>query len=275
MVFMNHSKVSHHGQGLGRARVIGNRFRRRAAEQTVEVLATRKKQPARQVRQQIAVKRCSIRPPKGGAVEVTALQAREIDAPEGVTPIQWRLLSNRMADMPEAVTELINWYRCRWEVEMFFDILKNGCKVEALQLSMIERLKLALALFMVIAWRIQMLMRLGRTCPDIDCEVVFEPEEWRAAYIVARKPIPPQPPPLNTVIRLVASFGGFLGRKGDGEPAPRPCGRDCSVSWTLPPVSGHIKRVIFVCNGALLNGFESSPHPFFFTVRRRITNQPW
>ena len=86
-------------------------------------------------------------------------------------------------------------------------MLKNGCKVEALQLSSIERLELALALFMIIAWRVQMLMRLGRTCPDMDCEVMFERDEWQAAYIVARKPIPKQPPSLNTVVRLIASFG--------------------------------------------------------------------
>ena len=47
-------------------------------------------------------------------------------------------------------------------MEIFFDVLKNGCKVEALQLSSIERLELAFALFMIIAWRVQMLMRLGR-----------------------------------------------------------------------------------------------------------------
>ena len=103
-------------------------------------------------------------------------------------------------------------------MEIFFDVLKNGCKVEALQLSSIERLELALALFMIIAWRVQMLMRLGRTCPEMDCEVMFERDEWQAAYIVARKPIPEQPPSLNTVVCLIASFGGFLGRKGDGEP---------------------------------------------------------
>jgi hypothetical protein len=36
-------------------------------------------------------------------------------------------------------------------VEIFFEVLKNDCKVEALQLSSIERLELALALFMIIA----------------------------------------------------------------------------------------------------------------------------
>jgi len=68
--------------------------------------------------------------------------------------------------------------RRRWEIELFFDVLKNGCKVEALQLSTIGRLELALALFMIVAWRIQRLMRLGRTCPEMDCETVFDRGEW-------------------------------------------------------------------------------------------------
>lgn len=112
---------------------------------------------------------------------------------------------------------LVDWYRCRWEIELFFHILKNGCKVEALQLSAMPRIELALALFLVIAWRIGYLMRLGRTCPDMDCEAVFDREEWQAAWLVAGKPLPPVPPKLNEVIRLIAGFGGFLGRKGDGE----------------------------------------------------------
>lgn len=79
-------------------------------------------------------------------------------------------------------------------------------------------MKFPLTLFMIVAWRIQRLMRLGRTCREMNCETVFDREEWQAAYIVAWKPIPPEPPPLNTVVRLIATFGGFLARKGDGEP---------------------------------------------------------
>ncbi|MEB0136931.1 IS4 family transposase [Actimicrobium sp. CCC2.4] len=71
-------------------------------------------------------------------------------------------------------------------------------------LATIERLELALALFTIIAWSIQRLMRLGRTGPEMECETVFDREEWQAAYIVARKPILRDTPPLNTVIRLVA-----------------------------------------------------------------------
>lgn len=101
---------------------------------------------------------------------------------------------------------------------MFFHILKNGCRIEALQLSTGARLERALALFMVVAWRIARLMRLGRTCPDLDAALLFEQDEWQAAYILNRKKLPKTPPKLNEIVRLVAMLGGFLARKADGEP---------------------------------------------------------
>lgn len=112
----------------------------------------------------------------------------------------------------------MDWYRARWEIELFFLVLKQGCRVEALQLSSIERIEKALVLFLVVAWRIARLMRLGRTLPDLNAALLFDPEEWHAAYILARKVPPKQAPTLNTMIRLIAGLGGFLARKSDGEP---------------------------------------------------------
>jgi Transposase DDE domain len=68
-----------------------------------------------------------------------------------VRSMLWRLLSNREAHDVDAVVELIAWYRARWKIEMFFRILKNGWKVEALQLSQIDRVERPLALYMVTA----------------------------------------------------------------------------------------------------------------------------
>ena len=90
--------------------------------------------------------------------------------------------------------------------------------MEALQLSTIERLELALALYMVVSWRIARLMRLGRTCPDLNAELLFDRDEWQGAFILNKKKPPQMPPTLNEVLRLVAMLGGFLARKGDGEP---------------------------------------------------------
>ncbi len=48
--------------------------------------------------------------------------------------------------------------------------------------------------------------------------MLFEQYEWQAAYILNRGKVPKSPPRLNEVVRLVAMLGGFLARKGDGEP---------------------------------------------------------
>lgn len=181
-------------------------------------MPSRHGQKAREVQQRVWAKRTAIADGQGGQMEVTCLVAREEGAPTGVKPVEWRLLTNRRIETFEAATELIDWYRARWEIELFFHVLKNGCRVEALQLSTVERLERALALFMVVAWRIARLMRLGRTCPDLDAALLFERDEWQAAYILNRKKVPNTPPRLNEVVRLIAMLGGFLARKGDGEP---------------------------------------------------------
>jgi len=173
---------------------------------------------AREVRQELYAQRVSLSDGRRGSFEVTCLVAREIGAPPGVKPIEWRLLTNRTAETLEAVVELIDWYRARWEIELLFLVFKEGCRVEALQLGTMERIERALALFLVVAWRIARLMRLGRTLPDLDAALLLEPEEWQAAYILAKKPLPKKPPRLNEVLRLIARLGGFLGRKRDGEP---------------------------------------------------------
>ncbi|MEE4377516.1 MAG: IS4 family transposase [Candidatus Competibacteraceae bacterium] len=156
------------------------------------------------------------------AVTVTAILAREEHPPVGEQAIEWRLLTNRTAETLEDVAQLIDWYRKRWLIEIFFRIWKSGCRVEALQLGTWERLERALVIYLIIAWRILHLVTWGRDCPNLPCDVVFDPAEWQAAWIVAHRTQPPvTPPPLGQMVRLIAGFGGFLGRKHDGHPGPK------------------------------------------------------
>ena len=179
--------------------------------------------PARVVRQTLYRDAVTLPARKGApAVTATAILAREEQPPTGQQAVAWRLLTNREADTLEAVVELIDWYHRRWLAEIFFRILKSGCRVEALQLGTLERLERALVIYLIIAWRILHLVTWGRHCPNLPCEVVFDPEEWQAAWIVAHRTKPPEtPPPLGQMVRLIAGFGGFLGRKGDGHPGPK------------------------------------------------------
>jgi hypothetical protein len=182
------------------------------------VLPPTKQRKSRPVRQQVLAKRVAFSDRRGGQLQAICLIATEINAPEGETPVEWRLLTNREVNDFAVAAEFVAWYRARREIELFFLVLKQGCRVEVLQRSTIARIEKALVLLMIVAWRIARLMRLERAAPDLDATLPFSPEEWQAAYVLSKKRPPKQAPKPNTVIRLIAGLGGFLGRKCDGEP---------------------------------------------------------
>ena len=54
---------------------------------------------------------------------------------------------------------------------------------------------------------------LGRECPDLDCESVFSPSEWKSVYSIVRgRELPPRPPRLNDLIHMIATLGGYIDR---------------------------------------------------------------
>lgn len=186
-----------------------------------------KKRRARTVTQQIKVARVTLQPPQRPdrtlpTVTVTALLATEVDPPGDEAPLDWLLLSNLPVETPEQAAEKLAWYLCRWQIELFFKILKSGCQIEELQLERRARLEPAIAFYLIIAWRVLFLTQLGRDCPELPCDVVFDDAEWNAVYLVTqRQPPPEQPPPLDTLVRMVATLGGFLNRKSDGFPGSK------------------------------------------------------
>ena len=76
-----------------------------------------------------------------------------------------------------------------------------------------------IALYLVVSWRIGYLMRLSRDghASERPASEFFCTLECRLAYALHRKK-PPARPKLREVVRLIAMLGGFIGRKGDGEP---------------------------------------------------------
>jgi Transposase Tn5 dimerisation domain len=96
---------------------------------------------------------------------------------------------------------------------VFFRVLKSGCRVEGRRFEHIDRLLPCLAVYVIVAWRTMMVCRMGRSCPDIDCEAIFEPAEWKAVYMVVKRESPPkQPPRLEEIIRLIGQLGGWVNR---------------------------------------------------------------
>ncbi len=99
--------------------------------------------------------------------------------------------------------------------------MKSGCQVEDRQFETLGRMMNCVVVYSIIAWRIMYLCHLGRECSDLDCEVVFEPCEWKSAYMALKRTEPPATPlRLNEVIRMIASLGGYVDRKST-HPGPQ------------------------------------------------------
>ena len=64
---------------------------------------------------------------KLSAVKVYVVKLEEINPPKGQEPIEWILLTSiPVHTLKEAIT-IIQWYCCRWQIEIYFRILKSGC----------------------------------------------------------------------------------------------------------------------------------------------------
>jgi hypothetical protein len=207
----------------------------------------RKRQKPREAREaKVTVRstRTLLRPPHRPdaplpEVWVNVILVREENPPEGEEPIEWLLLTSLPVETFAEACTVIEYYCCRWEIEVYFRVLKSGCKIEDLQFQAEDRFQVCLALYMIVAWRVLYVLKLGRDCPDMSCEAVFTEAEWKSVFVIAnRTKAPKKPPTLGVLIPMIASMGGYLGRKGDGPPGPQTMWiglqrmRDFALAWS-------------------------------------------
>jgi hypothetical protein len=155
-------------------------------------------------------------------VPVSVVRVREVEStPEGEEPIEWMIITTLPVYSLGRAVEVVEAYAQRWKIERYHYVLKSGCGVEKLQLESADRIERALSIYNVVAWRLLYMTYVARVAPDLPCTAVLEDDEWKALFVVGSKrarPLPDQTPSVREAVRMVATLGGFLGRKGDGEP---------------------------------------------------------
>jgi len=192
--------------------------RGRKTKVTCEKRGRRQPRESREAEVEVRAASVTLRPPRRGdrtlpEVTVNVVLVREVNPPEGDEPVEWMLLTSLPIDDEEQVRLVIQYYCGRWMIEVFFRVLKSGCRVEERLFEQMDRLLSCLAVYMIVAWRTLYVCRLGRSCPEISCDAVFEPAEWKSVWKVVRRMDPPRdPPPLGEMVRLVAQLGGYVNR---------------------------------------------------------------
>jgi hypothetical protein len=157
---------------------------------------------------------------KLSSVSLWAVWAVEPAPPPDVPAVEWLLLTTVPILTVTDALERLEWYGCRWGIEVWHKVLKSGCQIEARQLETAERLTRCLTLYAVIAWRILYATMLARTVPDLPATALLEEAEWQALFcVIQHTPVPSAtPPPLAQAVRWIAQLGGFQNRKLDGPP---------------------------------------------------------
>ncbi|MEM7132761.1 MAG: IS4 family transposase [Chloroflexota bacterium] len=188
-------------------------------------VSKRSNQPARDATVAVRYMSLSLKPPQHlratmGPMPLYGILVQEVEPPTDVEPLCWLLLTTVPVCTFDDAVERIGWYCHRWQIEILHKILKSGCHIEDAQLDSDTRLKPMIALYTIIAWRLFWLTFLTRTDPDAPALTMLAPHELQALYWFHHKrPLPDSEcPTVQLATRWIAQLGGFLNRKGDGEP---------------------------------------------------------
>jgi Transposase DNA-binding/Transposase DDE domain len=146
---------------------------------------------------------------------------REPAPSDGAEPLEWMLLTSLPVDDVAAAWEVVACYRQRWAIERFFYVLKQGCLVESLQLQTRARLDVAIAVYLIVTYRILSLQGLAKARPDAPASVVFSPAECAVLERMATPPPPGTTLSLREATRRLAKLGGYTARASDGPPGPK------------------------------------------------------
>lgn len=153
-----------------------------------------------------------------GIVSITmwVVEAREVNAAAGVTPLRWVLYTSHAAESFECAWRVIEYYEKRPLIEEFHKGLKTGCCTEQRQYKTSRRLEALTGMMSVVAVRLLQLRSVARTEPQrLAHEIV--PRRWIEALAQLRRK-KSRGWTVRQFYRELAGLGGFLGRRGDGEP---------------------------------------------------------
>ncbi len=149
------------------------------------------------------------------SIGMNVVEVREIDPPSGVKPLHWVLMTSLPVTSFAEAWVVIEYYEKRPLIEEFHKALKTGCSVEERQYQTGKRLEAITAILSVVAVRLLQLRTVSRHQPELPATQIV-PANW-VATLQCLKP----KRTIHTVrefFRGLASLGGFLGRKCDGDP---------------------------------------------------------
>lgn len=166
----------------------------------------------------------AIRPPRnrerrGDSIELNMVAAIESQPPEGVDPLVWYLVTREPIQTEADVLAVVRGYEARWMIEELHMGIKTGCSTELRQLETAHALQNFLAFATVVAWQMLRLRDAARRPEPVRATHVLTPLQM--TVLCGLRPRLKPDCLASEALRAIAGMGGFMGRKGDGNPGWR------------------------------------------------------
>jgi len=155
------------------------------------------------------------------AVRLRVIWVSEPAAPDGAQALEWMLLTSLCIEDISQAWQIVEYYRQRWQIERFFYVLKQGCRVQTLQLQSRARLEAAVAVYLIVTYRIMHLQGLATAQPDGCALLALSRQECETLGQMSTPPTPPASLSLREAARRLARLGGYTARPSDGPPGPK------------------------------------------------------
>ena len=120
-------------------------------------------------------------------ISVWVVHVCEDKPPAGTEALEWFLLTTLEIKTVDDALDCVKWYCLRWRIEDWHRVLKTGCRIEDIAHKTADRLRRAIAINLVIAWRIMLMTLMGREVPALPAEVLFSDLEIEVLNAYAKK----------------------------------------------------------------------------------------
>ena len=120
-------------------------------------------------------------------ISVWVVHVCEDKPPAGTEALEWFLVTTLEIKTVDDALDCVKWYCLRWRIEDWHRVLKTGCRIEDIAHKTADRLRRAIAINLVIAWRIMLMTLMGREAPALPAEVLFSDLEIEVLNAYAKK----------------------------------------------------------------------------------------
>ena len=151
-------------------------------------------------------------------IKLNAVLAREYNPPQGQKRIEWLIWTTLPIKSLEDAVTVVAYYAKRWTIEEFFRILKTVCNVEKIRYRDIIRMKRAIAIIAIVAWRCMHLLSYARSNPDTSASKLFDPVELKLLKLFAKDRCRKEPITCEDAVILVSMLGGYIPDRKDRRP---------------------------------------------------------